>query len=431
MRVWLVGVVCVLGMTACGEIARVQDPFEQAESAERTSAPGPIPPAQAFARWPQARMPEGADGTQVVAFASGLQHPRALYVLPNGDVLAAESSRALVPGERKPAHAQAGGEQPGAARDRIVLLRDTDGDGIADLRSVFIDDLHLPFGMALIGNRFYVANTDELVWYPYREGQLAIRAPDSRVTELPAGEVNYHWMRNLAVSPDSNSLFVSVGSNSDVGENGMDSEQERAAIWSVDLESGAHTLYATGLRNPVGMAWELENGSLWVTVDERDRVANEPAPDYLTAVREDAFYGWPYSFSGKQPDARAAPQKPDLVAAALAPDYELGAHASPMALVSAIGNTLPARFAHGMFVAEHGLDPSDAEDHCKVVFVPFEQAKPAGEPATVLSGFLDQRNKPLGCPAGLAIDSQGALLVADDMGGTIWRVTSAPGGAQP
>ena len=381
--------------------------------------------------WPAGVVPEAAAGTQVNAFASQLDHPRWLYVLPNNDVLVAETNAPPKPdGAKGPKGwamkffmTRAGAVTPSA--NRITLLRDTNGDGVADLRVPFIEGLNSPFGMVLVGNDLYVANTDGLVRYGYRSGQTTADGPPTLLTALPGGPINHHWTKNVVASADGNKLYVSVGSNSNVAERGMEAEAERAAIWEVDRQTGSHRIFASGLRNPVGMAWEPVGGRLWTVVNERDELGSDLVPDYLTSVRDGGFYGWPYSYFGQHVDTRFKPPQPELVARALVPDYALGPHTASLGLASATGNRLPEAFARGMFIGQHGSWNREPRSGYKVVFVPFDGAKPSGLPLDVLTGFLNPQGQAMGRPVGVAVDRQGALLVADDVGNVIWRV-SAP-----
>jgi glucose/arabinose dehydrogenase len=312
----------------------------------------------------------------------------------------------------------------GPSADRITLLRDADGNGVAETRSVFIDGLRSPFGMALVGSEFYVANTDALVRFPYEEGQTRIEPPGEAVVALPAGPINHHWTKNVVASPDGARLYVAVGSNSNVAENGMAAEERRAAIWEIDPASGDHRIFASGLRNPVGLAFEPETDALWTTVNERDELGSDLVPDYLTSVQDGAFYGWPYSYFGDHVDSRVEPQRPDLVAQAVVPDYALGAHTASLGLAFADGaRSLPAAFRNGAFVGQHGSWNRRPPSGYKVIFVPFEGGQPAGDPIDVLTGFLSADDEAFGRPVGVALDRQGALLVADDVGNRIWRVT--------
>ena len=371
--------------------------------------------------------PKPASGLQVRALARNLKNPRSLYVLPNGDILVAETEGPGEPASRpkqfifnwveKKAHSST------KAGNRIVLLRDVDGNGAVDMQTVFLDHLHSPFGMALVGNDFYVANTDAVMRYPYQEGQTQITAPGIKLTDLPGGPIDHHWTKSLTASPDGAKLYAGVGSNSNVGENGMEAEKERAAIWEIDRASGAHRLYATGLRNPNGLTFEPESHALWAVINERDELGPDLVPDYFTSVKDGAFYGWPYSYYGQHLDPRVMPQRPDLTAKAIPPDYALSSHVAPLGLAFYTGATLPATYRRGAFIAEHGSWNRQELNGYKVVFVPFSSGKPSGMPEDVLTGFIDG-DQAHGRPVGLAIDKQGALLVADDVGGTVWRVTA-------
>ena len=381
--------------------------------------------------WPADGKPMTAEGTTVDAFARGLDHPRWLCVLPNGDVLVAETNAPPRPEDGKGIKGwffkryqkKAGGAVPSA--NRITLLRDTDGDGMAETRSTFLSALNSPFGMALVNNVLYVANADALVRFPYSQGQTMITASATKVIDLPGGPLNHHWTKNVIASTDGSKLYVSVGSNSNVAEHGIEQEEGRAAVWEVDPQTGHHRIFASGLRNPVGMTWEPANGALWVAVNERDELGGDLVPDYITAVRDGAFYGWPYSYYGPHSDRRIKPPRPDLVAHAIAPDYALGPHTASLGLVSARGNTLPARFADGMFVGQHGSWNRKPRSGYKVIFVPFSGGSPSGAPVDVLTGFVKENGDAMGRPVGVAIDKRGALLVADDVGNTIWRVTGS------
>ncbi len=382
--------------------------------------------------WPANGKPVGARSTAVAAFARGLDHPRWLYVLPNGDVLVAETNAPKRPGDNKGIKGwffkrfqkKAGGAAPTA--NRITLLRDSDGDGIADTRSVFLGGLNSPFGMALVGSVFYVANSDAVLRFPYTEGQTQISVPGIKVVDLPAGPINRHWTRNIIASADGARLYVAVGANSNAAENGMEKEAERAAIWEVDPATGNHRIFASGLRNPVGMAWEPESGALWAAVNERDELGSDLVPDYMTAVRDGAFYGWPYSYFGQHVDSRVKPKRPDLVASAIKPDYALGPHTASLGLANSRGAKLPPPFRDGMFVGQHGSWNREPRSGYKVIFVPFTRGIPSGAPIDVLTGFVKDNGDAMGRPVGVAIDKQGALLVADDVGNIIWRVTASP-----
>jgi glucose/arabinose dehydrogenase len=378
--------------------------------------------------WPHDGAPRALPGFRVTALARGLDHPRWIYVLPNGDVLVAESNKPAPPPGQQPRGIKArlmklmmqraGADVPSA--DRIILLRDADGDGRAEHKSLFIDKLHSPFGMALVGNELYVANADAVVRFPYVAGQSQLTAPSVKLTDLPAG-INHHWTKNLIASPDGRKLYATVGSNSNVAEQGMEIEEGRAAIWEIDRATGQKRLFATGLRNPNGMGWEPGTGVLWTVVNERDELGSDLVPDYLTSVKDGAFYGWPWSYWGQRVDERVKPARPDMVARAIAPDYALGSHVAALGLAFSDGR-MPARFGNGVFIGEHGSWNRKPHSGYKVVFVPFAGGKPAGAPVDFLTGFLSADGKAYGRPVGVALDRRGALLVADDVGNVVWRV---------
>ena len=379
------------------------------------------------AGWPKGARPRAPAGFQVTALATGLHHPRWLTVLPNGDVLVAETNAPSKPEDAKGIKGMVmkqvmkrAGAGPGSA-DRITLLRDVNGDGVAETRHVFAQDLHSPYGMALVGNDLYVADTDAVVKLPYRKGELQVTGAPVKVTDLPAGDINHHWTKNVIASPDGAKLYATVGSNSNVGENGIAAEEGRAAIWEIDRDTGAKRLFASGLRNPNGLAWEPQSKVLWTVVNERDELGNDLVPDYLTSVKEGAFYGWPWSYWGQHVDDRVKPPQPDMVAKATVPDYGLGSHRAPLGLAFADGK-LAGPFASGAFIGEHGSWNRRPFAGYKVVFVPFKDGKPAGPPVDFLTGFVSEDGKALGRPVGVAIDKTGAVLVADDVGNTVWRV---------
>jgi len=499
--------IAALALAACGDSAKLPPessvgPSPQLPGPNKTLIPTVnIAPADS---WPAGSKPQAASGLQVNALASGLDHPRWVYVLPNGDVLVAESNKPPKP-EGTPTtikgwimgkvQARAGAGVPSA--NRISLLRDADGDGVAEVKQTFLDassGLFSPFGMALVGNNLYVANADAVMRYAYNPGDTKISGAGTKVTDLPAG-INHHWTKNLIASPDGSKLYVTVGSNSNIGENGMDIEEGRAAIWEIDRASGNKRLFASGLRNPNGMGWEPGSGVLWTVVNERDEIGSDLVPDYLTSVKDGAFYGWPWSYWGQTTDDRVQPARPEMVAKSIAPDYALGNHVAPLGLVFAGATpqaapvpapaaapaasmptagsatmttttattmpgtpatatvaveasptlamagtptaavlpppTLPAAqawpmpFASGAFVGQHGSWNRKPHSGYNVVFVPFANGKPSGPPVNVLTGFLSPDNKAWGRPVGVAIDTRGALLVADDVGNVIWRVAPA------
>ncbi len=385
--------------------------------------------------WKDGQTPKAASGLEVKAFASGLDHPRWLYVLPNGDVLVAESNKPDDGGGRSGIRGWVMGmvmKRAGAgvkSPDRITLLRDADADGVAEVKKVFATNLKSPFGMALVGETLYIANADAIVSFPYKDGQTEVTGEPKKVADLPSG-INHHWTKNLVASKDGTKLYASVGSNSNIGENGMDMEEDRAAILEVDPATGTTRVFASGLRNPVGMSWEPQTGALWTSVNERDELGNDLVPDYITSVKDGGFYGWPYSYYGQNVDERVRPQKPDLVAKAIAPDYAVGAHTASLGLTFSAGaKLLPQTFANGAFVGQHGSWNRKPQAGYKVIFVPFADGKPSGDPVDVLTGFVDAGGYAQGRPVGVAIDKAGALLVADDVGNYVWRVAGA-GGAQ-
>jgi glucose/arabinose dehydrogenase len=381
--------------------------------------------------WPAGGKPIAAAGMAVNAFATGLDHPRTLLVLPNGDVLVAETNAPSRPDEErgikgwitKLVMSRAGADTQSA--NRITLLRDADGDGIAETRTVFLDSLNSPFGMALVGDDLYVANSDAIMKFPYRTGDTKIAATGVKLVDLPAGPLNHHWTKDLVASSDGSKLYATVGSNSNIGENGMEAETNRAAVLEVDRATGKSRRFASGLRNPNGPAWQPQSGALWVVVNERDELGNDLVPDYMTSVKDGGFYGWPYSYYGQHVDERVQPQRPDLVAKAIAPDYALGAHTASLGLAFNTGNLFPPEMANGAFIGQHGSWNRKPRSGYKVIFVPFAHGAPSGKPQDVLTGFLSADGEAQGRPVGVAIDRKGALLVADDVGNAIWRVTPA------
>ncbi|MBC7415370.1 MAG: sorbosone dehydrogenase family protein [Herminiimonas sp.] len=381
--------------------------------------------------WPANSTPVAAPGLAVHAFAAGLNHPRMLHVLPNGDVLVVETNapaqhdagsgiRGWVMGQVMRV-AGAGVPSP----NRIMLLRDADGDGIAETKTVFLQGLNSPFGVALVGSDLYVANTDGIVKFPYQPGQTQITAAGTKVMDLPAGPINHHWTKDLVASPDGSKLYVSVGSNSNAAENGINEETGRAAIWEFDRATGKSRIFASGLRNPNGLSWQPQSHALWTAVNERDELGNDLVPDYITSVKDGGFYGWPYSYYGAHIDARVNPQRPDLVAQATVPDYAVGAHTASLGLTFYQGTLLPKQYAGGAFVGQHGSWNRKPRSGYKVIFVPFADGRPSAPPTDVLTGFLNADGDAQGRPVGVAVDRRGALLVADDVGNTIWQVTPA------
>jgi glucose/arabinose dehydrogenase len=382
--------------------------------------------------WKQGETPTVPKGLKIQAMATGLQHPRSLYVLPNGDVLVVESKAPKSASIKRPKEivmgyieswATSGGKT--GASNRITLLRDTNGDGMPDMQTVFLDRLHSPFGVALVGNDLYVANTDAIVKYPYRTDETKITTAGEVLTPLPGGPIDHHWTKSLVASPDGSKLYVGVGSNSNITENGMEAEKNRADILEVDRASGRLRIFASGLRNPNGLSFEPQTHALWAVVNERDELGPDLVPDYMTSVKDGAFYGWPYSYYGQHIDPRVQPQRPDLVAKAIPPDYALSSHVAPLGMTFYTADTLPQAYRGGAFVGEHGSWNRQTLNGYKVIYVPFSDGKPSGKPQDVVTGFLNSDNQAQGRPVGLAIDKSGALLVADDVGNTVWRVSGS------
>ncbi|MFC0679634.1 PQQ-dependent sugar dehydrogenase [Lysobacter korlensis] len=374
--------------------------------------------------WGDAR-PTVPAGYTVTAIATDLKIPRQTLLLPNGDILVAEGKGGNAP-KLRPKDVLAGyimgkGTTSVESGDRLTLLRDADGDGRYEGRYVFADNLNAPYGMALIGNRLFVAAQDAVMRFDYQVGQTRASAPPVKFADLPS-DINHHWTKAMTASADGRTLFVGIGSNSNITERGLAAEENRALIWQVDVETGMYKPYATGLRNPTAFAIQPGTGQLWAVVNERDEFGPNLVPDYLTAVREGAFYGWPYSYWGQNVDPRVRPQKPERVAAAIKPDYSLGSHVAPLGLdfsTPAMG----ARFADGVFVGEHGSWNRDVPVGYKVVFVPFRNGRPAGNPVDFVTGFQPEGDQTRGRPVGVTVDPRGALIIADDLANTIWRVT--------
>ena len=381
--------------------------------------------------WQKGETPTVAKGLAIQAIATGLKHPRELAVLPNGDILVVETNGPGTEPIERPkdlimgwVQSFAGGGAKGG--NRLTILRDTDGDGMPDQHGVFLDGLNSPFGVVLVGSNLYVANTDAIVRYPYTPGQVKITAPGTKLTDLPGGPIDHHWTKSLTASPDGNRLYVGVGSNSNITENGMDAERGRAAIWEVDRTTGAHRIFASGLRNPNGLNFYPGTNTLWTVVNERDEIGPNLVPDYLTSVKPGAFYGWPWSYWGQHVDPRVRPQRPDMVAKAIAPDYSLSSHVAPLGLAFYTGGgSLPPVFAGGAFIGEHGSWDRYRFNGYRVSFVPFANGRPSGKAHIIVNGFLNDDGEARGRPVGVAIDKTGALLIADDLGNTVWRVTRA------
>ncbi|MFZ3005469.1 MAG: sorbosone dehydrogenase family protein [Phenylobacterium sp.] len=423
--------VAALGLAGCGQ--GPSDPF--ASFGPKPALPTPTKSAlptvkvAKFVGWPKDAAPTAPPGFVVTRFADGLDHPRWLLVLPNGDVLAAESStEAGKPQNLKDWVAQFVQKRAGALQkspNKIMLLRDSDGDGVADTKAIFAQGLKRPFGMALVGDTLYVANDDSIVAFPYSEGQTQVQGTGTKVFDLPGGPINHHWTKNIIASPDGQKLYATVGSNSNVGENGLPSEVGRAQIVEFTLPEGPSRPYATGLRNPNGLDWEPTTGKLWTAVNERDELGDDLVPDYMTSVTPGGFYGWPYSYYGQHLDTRVSPQQPHLVAKALVPDYALGPHTASLGLAFYRADAFPAAYKGGVFIGQHGSWNRRPLNGYRVVFIPFANGKPSGPPQVFLTGFLNARQEAQGRPAGVAVDNTGALLVADDSGDIVWRVARA------
>jgi glucose/arabinose dehydrogenase len=428
----ILAAVVALALSGCGDSASV--PESETVGVSPTLPPPRnsvfptvnVAPAKG---WRGDATPKAAAGLKVTAFARGLDHPRWIHVLPNGDVLVAETNapqREGRSGLRQMVYGyfmkRAGAAAPSA--DRITLLRDADGDGEAELRTSFLEGLNSPFGMALVDGSLYIANTDAIVRFPYTQGDTEITRAGTKLAPLPAGEINHHWTKGLTASPDGKLLYASVGSNSNVGENGLEAEANRAAIFEVEVATGKSRLFASGLRNPVGLAINPDTSQLWAVVNERDELGSDLVPDYLTSVKDGGFYGWPYSYFGQNVDQRVKPPQQDLVKKAIVPDYALGNHVAPLGLTFATHESWPEQFRHGAFIGLHGSWNRKPLSGYKVIFVPFEDGEPADKPLDVLTGFLSKDGDAFGRPAGVEMDRNGGLLVADDVGNVIWRVSA-------
>ena len=427
--------VCTSALTAA---AHSEDSFDpQSQVGPNPPLPDPhqylFPPMRLapVVGWKEGEKPTVASGLKIEALATGLQHPRSLYVLPNGDILVVELKSPGTDPVHRPkdivmrsieSWVTSGGDT--GPSNRITLLRDANGDGKPETQSVFLDHLTSPFGVALVGSDLYVANTDAIVRYPYNTGDTKITSPGTQLTPLPGGPIDHHWTKSLLASPDGSLLYVGVGSNSNITENGLEAEYNRAAIWEVDRASGRWRIFASGLRNPNGLSWEPQSGALWAVINERDELGPDLVPDYLTSVKDGGFYGWPYSYYGQHLDPRVQPQRPDLVAKAIVPDYALSSHVAPLGLAFYTANSLPQKYRGGAFIGEHGSWDRPQFNGYKVVFVPFSDGHPSGKAEDVVTDFLNSDGKARGRPVGVAIDKSGALLIADDVGNTVWRVTS-------
>ena len=429
----------LFALAGCGDTATLPD---EASIGSKPTLPAPntslIPTVNIATAtgWPEGAKPKVAADLQINAFSGGLEHPRWLYVLPNGDVLVAETNAPPRPEESKGIRSmvmemvmkRAGAAAPSA--NRITLLRDADGDGVAELRTQFLTGLNSPFGMVLVGNVLYVANTDAVMKFDYTEGATKVEGPGTKVADLPGGPRNHHWTKGLVANKDGSRLYASIGSNSNAAENGMAEEDRRAAILEIVTSTGETRVFASGLRNPVGMGFEPQTAVLWTVVNERDELGSDLVPDYLTSVQDGGFYGWPYSYFGHHVDERVKPPRPDMVAKAIVPDYALGNHVAPLGMAFAQNNRLPEQFKAGAFIGMHGSWNRKPRSGYKVVFVPFANGKPSGMPLDVVTGFIDDKDQAMGRPVGVAIDKRGMLLVADDVGNAVWRVSPSQRAAE-
>ena len=417
-----------LALAACGQGSA--DPFAGFGATPQLPPPKssliPTLNARQAVGWPPGAAPVAPAGFTVTRYAGDLTHPRWLLVMPNGDVLVSEASSE--PAKDKGVTAMIANllqKKAGAIMEspnRITLLRDSDGDGVAEVRSTFAEGLKRPFGMTLTGGKLYVANDDAVVAFPYVDGQTQITGVGEKVFDLPGGPINHHWTKNVVASPDGTKLYATVGSNSNVGENGIENEINRAAVIVYPLPAGPARVFASGLRNPNGLDFEPTTGTPWTAVNERDMLGDDLVPDYMTSLQDGGFYGWPYSYFGQHVDARVKPQRPDLVAKAIVPDYALGSHTASLGLAFYTADAFPARYRGGVFIGQHGSWNRKPPSGYRVVFVPFANGKPSGPPEAFLTGFLNKKDEAQGRPVGVAVDKTGALLVADDVGKAVWRV---------
>lgn len=371
------------------------------------------------------QLPTVPDGFSVTAIATDLKIPRQTLVLPNGDILVAEgrggNAAKLKPKDVIAGYLKAKGNASVESGNRLTLLRDADGDGTYELQTVFAEDLNAPYGLAFHDGNLYVANQDELVRFDYQDGQTEASGAPTKVADLPS-EINHHWTKALTISPDGQYLYVGIGSNSNITERGMEAEIDRAMVWQINAETGAYKPYATGLRNPTALAIQPGSGQLWAVVNERDELGEDLVPDYLTSVKEGGFYGWPYAYWGQNVDDRVRPQDPDKVAASITPDYALGSHVAALGLDFS-SDVMGERFAEGVFIGEHGSWNRKEPVGYKVIFVPFQNGRPAGQPIDFVTGFRTDDGKTRGRPVGVTVDPRGALIVADDLANVVWRVT--------
>jgi len=426
--------ICVLALAACSR-SQPLDPSSQL-------GPNPVLPDPAEAvvmtdlnlakpiAWKNNEAPTVPPGFRIQAMATGLMSPRRVYALPNGDILvvqALKEGKEPVERVKNPffdfIFGMAHGSSAGGPSNRVVLLRDANGDGVPEIKSVLLDHLNSPFGIVLVGNDLYVAETDKLMRYPFTPGQTKITVDGQKVIDLPAGLINHHWTKDLTASPDGSKLYVGVGSNSNAFERGPEAETGRAAIWEVDPKTGAYRIFASGLRNPNGLTFYPGSNTLWTVVNERDELGPNLVPDYLTAVRDRGFYGWPYSYWGQHADPRVRPRHPELVARAIKPDYGLSSHVAPLGLTFYTGTSFPPMFRGGAFIGEHGSWNRDQLNGYRVVFIRFAGGRPVGKPIDFERGFINDKGQAMGRPVGVTIDRTGALIIADDVGNAVWRVS--------
>ena len=433
----------LVALAGCGRVQDI-DPSQQV-------GPNPVLPKPAeeliaavgvptVVGWKQGETPTVPPGFRIAAMATGLSNPRTVYPLPNGDILVVETQRVGSEPLERPkdpirdfimsmAHGGGGAKETagtqGGPPQRITLLRDANGDGKPELKSVLLDHLNSPFGIALVGNDLYVANTDAILRFPFTPGQTRITVPGQKVTDLPGGLIDHHWTKSLTASPDGSKLYAGVGSNSNIQERGPEAETNRAAVWEIDPKTGAYRVFASGLRNPNGLTFYPGSNTLWTVVNERDELGPNLVPDYMTSVRDGAFYGWPWSYYGQHVDPRPRPQRPDMVAKAIPPDYALSSHVAALGLAFYTAAAFPPMFRGGAFVGEHGSWNRTELNGYRVVFIRFAGGRPVGKPFNFVTGFLGPNGDARGRPVGVAVDRTGALLIADDVGNTVWRVSYA------
>jgi glucose/arabinose dehydrogenase len=427
----------MLALAACGSSQKI-DPNSQFGPNPNLPEPtrGLLPNFRVpkVVGWKSGETPTVPNGFKIEAFATGLANPRRVYPLPNGDVIVVETQKSGSEPLDRPKRpimdwmeSMAHGGSGGGPSNRLLLFRDSNGDGKPDAKTVLVDHLNAPFGIVALNGYLYVADTDAILRFPFTPGQTAITGPAQKVVDLPAGPIDHHWTKDITVSPDGSKLYVGVGSNSNAMERGETAERGRAEIWEVDPNTGAHRTFASGLRNPNGLTFYPGSNTLWTVVNERDELGPNLVPDYMTSVKDGAFYGWPYSYYGQHLDPRVKPQRPDLVARAIPPDYALSSHVAPLGMAFYTGSNLPPQYRGGAFIGEHGSWDRGQPNGYKVVYVPFLAGRPSGVAQDVVTGFISPDGKAYGRPVGVAVDAHGGLLIADDAGNVVWRVTAAGG----